>query len=170
MKALVAIMFILSSNVSIADTLTIKSGSVEWQAIGNPGLIKIDGEGGKPTGIITSANGKVSGTFECAMADFDTGIAMRTEHMRDKYLEVKKFPKAVLKLDPTAATGDVNWTGQLTIKGVTKPVKGTATITAASVNATFVVNLEDYPIGIPSFLGVTTAKDVTVKVKAEASK
>ena len=42
-------------------------------------------------------------------------------------------------------------------------------ITGSTVDATFKVSLADYPIGVPSFLGVTVAQDVTVHV-AGASK
>lgn len=33
-------------------------------------------------------------TFDVDLASIDTGIALRNEHMRDNFLETKKFPKA----------------------------------------------------------------------------
>jgi hypothetical protein len=36
-------------------------------------------------------------TFEVDLASFDTGIALRNDHMRDNFLETSKYPKAVFK-------------------------------------------------------------------------
>ncbi len=36
--------------------------------------------------------------FEVDLASIDTGIPLRNEHMRDNFLETKKFPKAVLNV------------------------------------------------------------------------
>lgn len=172
MKALLALVFglFVSSTLASAETLTIKGGSVTWQAVGNPGLVKIDGKGGKPTGSVSIDAGKASGTIECTMADFTTGIDKRDEHMREKYLQVATYSKASLKLDPVTASGEQDWTGQLTMKGVTKPVKGHAKFSGTDVEATFSVNLNDFNVGVPSFLGVTVAENVNVTVKAQASK
>jgi len=144
-------------------------GTASWQATGNPGMVKIDGEGGLVTGTVTRDGGKVAGTFECPLKDFQTGIDTRDHHMREKYLDTAKFPVAQLVLDPLAATGG-DWTGKLTLKGVTKPVKGTAKITGSAVDATFSIQLADYPIGVPSFLGVTVAQDVTIHITGASSK
>lgn len=159
--------FVLSTS-SFAATLTVTEGSVTWHALDSLGVTKIDGEGGKPTGTITKDGGKVSGTFECAMADFKTGIALRDAHMKEKYLVVDKYPKATLKLDPVADSGDVDWTGTLTLKDVTKPVKGKAHITANSVEATFSINTDDFNVGSPKFMGVQMGTTVDITVRAEA--
>ncbi len=164
--------FILNScigPVAHAVPVALKSGTVEWSAANALGTVKIKGTGGVPTGGVELVDGKASGTFECILATFDTGIALRNEHLRDKYLEVGKHPKAALTLDPAAiGTGDFDWSGKLTLKGETKPVKGKARLKGDDLWAEFVVNLDDFPaIGAPTWQGVVVDKDVTVTVKAK---
>ena len=38
-------------------------------------------------------------TFEIDLASIKTGIKMRDEHLREQYLETKKFPKAILTIE-----------------------------------------------------------------------
>ena len=38
-------------------------------------------------------------TFEIDLASIKTGIKMRDEHLRDQYLETKKFPTAILTIE-----------------------------------------------------------------------
>jgi polyisoprenoid-binding protein YceI len=122
--------------------------------------VKIHGTGG-------IAKGSIEEGFTCDMWDFDTDNDTRNKHMREKYLEVEKFPKAKLVLDRTVKPSEAfDWSGQLTIKKETKPVKGKATIKDGVLTATFTISLADYPsIGVPSWLGVTVAKNVEVTVK-----
>ena len=40
----------------------------------------------------------VEASFEVDLATIDTGIKLRDEHMRDNFLETKKYPKAIFKL------------------------------------------------------------------------
>lgn len=140
---------------------------VAFHAVGSPGFVTIDGKGAAATGTINQAGGKVEGKFSCDLSKLETGIALRDRHMREKYLEVGKYPKAELVLDQTtvpATGGTFPWTGKLTLHGQTKPVSGTATASGANFSATFTVTLSDYGVDIPAYLGVTVAKDVTVTV------
>jgi polyisoprenoid-binding protein YceI len=152
-----------------AQTLSITDGSVEWTAVSTLGVVKIKGVGGKPAGSVQIVDGKASGTFECLLATFDTDNALRNEHMRDKYLETLKYPKATLVLDPVAPSeSDFEWTGTLKLKGQTRPVKGKGRFKGGALWAELVVSLEDFPaVGIPSWQGVTVAKNVTITVRAK---
>ncbi len=150
-----------------AETLALK-GPVEWNGASAKGNVHVKGVGGVATGSVELEDGKASGTFECMLAAFDTDIAKRNEHMRDKYLETSKFPKAVLVLDPVAVSEAFAWTGKLTLKDQTKPVKGKATWKGGELWAEFVVDLNDFPaIGAPTWQGVFIDKDITVSVKAK---
>lgn len=153
----------------VASAVTLKNGKVEWTAVGNPGVVKITGQEGVLTGTIVVAGGLASGTFEVELAGFKTGIDLRDEHLKTKYLEVAKYPKAKLVMDPVAtSTADFDWKGQLTLKGNTKPVKGKARVDGGKLWATFDVVLSDYPeIGLPTWLGITVAKEVTVVVNSD---
>ena len=158
----------------------VKQSAVTFLAVGKPGFLRIRGEGGAVSGIADVKEGTVQGAFKVNMADFKTGIDMRDEHMKSKYLEVEKFPEAILQLDPIpvklAGKETVKFTGQFTLKGKTKPIKGEATLQTedatgrVAVEATFSILLTDYDVGIPSHLGIKVAEEVEVAVKFGATK
>lgn len=56
-------------------------------------------------------------TFDVDLASIDTGIELRNEHMRDNFLETKKFPKATFTVKNQAGVAGVLKDGQkMTIK------------------------------------------------------
>ena len=125
------ILFALCSTFAYGETF---KGTADWQATGNPGMVKIDGAGGKVTGTVERSGGKVAGTFDCQLNDFQTGIDTRDHHMREKYLETAKFPVAQLKLDPVG-TGDFDSVNEVELHGplrstgvwpVSLPARGTS--------------------------------------------
>ncbi len=160
-----------------AEKLDISNSSVSWVAMGNPGFLQIEGKSPKPLkGEIKKVGEKIDAEFDCDLTSFRSGIAMRDKHMHDKYFESAKFPVATIKIkafEPKPGIDQI-FDGDLTIKGVTKPVTGRVLIlknpNGLDIEARFNVNLTDYPIGVPSYLGVTVAKDVEVKVKLETLK
>ena len=107
----------------------------------------------------------------------DTGIGLRNEHLRENYLEVDKgpgFDTATLSeidlkgLNPDAPEGKGSFTGVLTLHGVTKTVTGAVDVRQAGgglrVKASFPVNLPDYSIRKPRYLGVGVKDTVQVEV------
>jgi polyisoprenoid-binding protein YceI len=170
----------LGSTLASADAWTIDPGKspVGFVAVGKPGFLKIKGEGAQLVGSATLDAGKLSGTFTVALARLTTGIDLRDEHMKEKYLEVAKFPDAALTIDPlsvNAGSGEYSFTGKLTIKGNSKPVAGLLELDLqserASGTAEFTVKISDYPeIGVPSHLGVTVAESVDVRLEFAATK
>jgi hypothetical protein len=154
----------LSSTICIGAEA--RTFDVSWQAQGNPGFVKIDGAGGKASCTVNTVPPYTGTTCDCALDAFDTGIEKRNQHMREKYLETGKWPKATLKVMSVA---DGKFSGFLTLKGKEKPVSGTAVISKdGQLEASFSISLDDYGVGVPSWLGVTVAKDVTVTVKGSA--
>lgn len=158
------------------------TGKVEFVAIGRPSAVKIHGEGSGLTSTLAFSQKSVQGHFDFPVDQFDTGIDMRTRHMKEKYLETGKFPKASLELtsvtlpqSPTE-TGfnvkDVPFQGNLTLHGVTKPVQGHFNAEAKSGKiagtADFDVKTTDFGIEIPKYLGITVADNVQVHVNFEA--
>ena len=156
-------------------------GTVVFLAVGQPSAIKIEGKGEGAAGelIVRKASGKflATGRLEFNLETLDTGIAMRTRHMKEKYLETGKHPKALLELDALeipvalaqgAGESATNFTGKLTLHGVQKQVSGTATLkrdtTSVNAQSRFKINLEDFAIDIPKFAGVTVAREVDVSV------
>ncbi len=150
--------------------------SVKFLAVGNPSAIRIQGEAKTLESEKTEWKaGKFSGIFHLPMDQLETGISMRDKHMKEKYLETGKYPKADLAIDACEMKADAESTcaANLTLHGVTKPVSlKVKTATAGSmlkVNADFVLKLTDYQIALPTFANIKVAEDVTVQVETETA-
>jgi len=132
------------------------------------------------TGSLTAGAGQ-AGTLDGSLAvdlrTIDTGISLRNDHLREKYLEVDKgqgYDKAVLTtvalkgVSADMPEGKGSFTGSLTLHGVTKSVTGPVEIRKAGsgmrVRASFPVNLPDYNIPEPRYLGVGVKNTVQVDV------
>lgn len=153
-------------------------GKVAFDAVGKPKMLKIHGEGTKPTGQMTVENGKVSGQASFDLNTLDTGIDLRNKHMKEKYLETAKHPKATfelveIKLPNPLPKGDFQqdapFKGKLTVKGVTKEVSGMAKLSKEGPKLTgkveFGTTVKSYNIDLPSFAGITMADEVNVVVE-----
>jgi polyisoprenoid-binding protein YceI len=162
--------FLSSPYVAQANQWTVDTAasSVVWTAVGNPGFLEIKGEGAKLSGeVVLAPDASFLGVFTVALTEVKTGIALRDEHMHGKYLETAKFPTASLKLKE-GFKGSGKWCGDLTVKGVTKPVCGDGKVetlgAGKKADLKFTMKVADYPIGIPTYLGVTMAETVDVAV------
>lgn len=157
------------------------SGSVEFHATGHPSALKIVGKGMSPKGSFTMKGKVVSGSAHFELTSLDTGIDMRTRHMKEKYLEVQKFPEATLTLTkmelPQDFSGDASFSqvpfiGKLSLHGVEHVVTGTADVSRhgnqATVSANFGLKIADYAIALPNFAGITMADDVQIAVQSTA--
>lgn len=176
MKAMIMFTLLCLYQVSAqAVLLKPKSGEVKFTAIGKPGFLKIRGEsaGNKPDGFIEVNNDSLVGEFTFDLKSLKTGIDLRDEHMKDKYLEVAKYPTAKLVIKPLSITEsdlDKNlkkdFSGSLTLHGVTKEISGSAEYSGSSKNlvAQFKVELSDFGIAIPEHLGVKVSKTAEVEV------
>lgn len=163
MKILFATIFttILMSGAFAQD---IKKCNVTFRATGSPGFITIDGEAKSPCqGELVSSQNMTSQKIVLDLKKLETGISLRDRHMKNKYLEVKKYPEAILTNFSTDGQG--SFKGTLNLHGVKKEVVGKYTKNGKDIDANFEVKLSDFAIKIPSFMGVTVAENVTVKVK-----
>lgn len=138
---------------------------VSFFAEGSPGALDIEGKGA----VLALADDGTTLTFTVPWDSITTGIDLRDDHMKNKYLQVSQFPtvslavpKAEVKLpaDGSAATtGTV--TGQFTAHGVTRPVQVNYTINLTKagyrVVARFNYNVSEHGIEVPSYLGVTVS-------------
>lgn len=153
----------------------VASGDLKFVAVGKPGFIKISGESKDlpPTGFFQIQDGQVSGEFELALKQLDTGIGLRNDHLKEKYLEVHKFPKALLKINSfqlpkSGLTVHVRsqFHGLLTLHGVQKNVTGFAEFFPDRKNLTaqFELKLSEFDIQIPQYMGVTVSEKVEVQM------
>ena len=103
--------------VSEADLETIHGVTHKLQ-----GSVRIDGSGQRVS----------TGTLKIGVRALDTGIALRDEHLRsDTWLDARRFPWITLAIKSAVEGKDGrtwDWTGDLTIKGVTRRVRGKARI------------------------------------------
>jgi hypothetical protein len=106
-----------------------------------------------------------------------TGIDLRDHHMRDKYLEVGKFPNAELTVDRKSLklSGDASADAPATLKmhgqsrAVTIHYTSHANGSVFQVSGSVHVDMTDYGIEQPSYLGVKVKPDVDVSVRFDAS-
>ncbi len=146
MKLITTIFLVVGSILTLTEnsapvTVNMSESNVTWHAS------KVTGShfGNVPiaSAKMDYANGKITGgTFEMDMANLtvedikDAGSNEKlTGHLKsDDFFSVAKFSKSTLKITNVKSTGGNNYsiTGDLTIKGITKPVTFPATVTASN--------------------------------------
>lgn len=177
----VALTALSASSVAMAATqkLSVDSGSTTFLAVGRPSLLKIHGEGSGPRGELTVENGTVQGSLEMDLQTLKTGVEMRDDHMKNKYLEVGKYPKAVLKVSGIKMPPmdqlpkELPFEGTLTLHGETQPIKsGKVTLSKdgekIKFTAKFQTSIPEFKIEIPSYAGIKVAENVDVEVNSTA--
>lgn len=123
---------------------------------------------------VVEAAGDVAVTVP--LAHLTTGISLRDEHMRTKYLEVPTYPQAVLHVAraalalPKEAPAASSFVGALTLHGVTRNVTVSCTARRLTdglyaVAATTALDMRDFNIAVPSYLGVAVKPNVTLDVR-----
>ncbi len=114
-------------------------------------------------------------TIRVPLAHLATGIGLRDHHMREKYLEVGKYPNADLVVDrasvKTEGSGDAQ--GTMTIHGKSKRVSFhyAAHHAGGKVDVTGRAHIDfrDFGIKVPSYLGVTVKPDIDIDVHFAAT-
>jgi polyisoprenoid-binding protein YceI len=115
------------------------------------------------------------------LAGLQTGIGLRDKHMREKYLQVDKYPDAVLelpwsgvKLPGDGQTGEGSAPGKMTLHGKSKDVQVKYRIvrtgTRYQVTGNVPLNLKDYDIDVPSYMGVTIQPDIDASASFNAER
>lgn len=178
LTSILAVVFTLSAFTPPAGKLV--SSKVQIKFFSTTPAEDIQATNNTAVSTINTETGEV--VFSVPMQGFEFEKALMQKHFNsDKFLDTKQFPKSKLKAIITnIATIDLakdgtysaNIEGELTIKGVTKPIKekGTLTVKGGKIEAQskFNVTLADYGItflsGKPSS---NIAKTVEVTVHAE---
>ena len=153
---------LFTRNANVAFDATSKSSPERVEAKTNTGTLVID----VPTGKVEAA---------VLMKSFQFEKALMQEHFNENYVESSKFPKATFKgkIDDAAkvnftkdGTYKVSLTGDLTMHGITKPVKAPVTFTVKSGKVTgqtdFTVVLKDYGISVPTVVSDKLASEAKV--------
>jgi len=115
-------------------------------------------------------------TFKVPIAPIDTGIGLRDRHLREM-LEAEKFPDVILRIPLSELTfpkerqpAEGTAKGDLTLRGQSRPVEVHYRAELAAGGVTKVqgalqLDIRDFEIKSPSYLGVTVAPVVEVKVE-----
>lgn len=140
----------------------------------------------KVTGTIVyndSAPEKSSVEATVAIVSVNSGNDMRNGHLLDaehNFFDSAKFPTATFKSTVWKKTGDSSFdvTGDLTIKGVTKPTvfkvsllgigQGMGGSTVSGWEANAVINKGDFGVSGPAMLGKALGNEVTLSIGIEA--
>lgn len=179
MKSILIVLGLAGATGVAADTWSVRQGDVRVicpMTIGGSFDAKTTALSGAVT---TSATGSPTfdGSFAVDLRTLDTGIGLRNEHLRDKYLEVNSgpgFDTATLSeidlkgFSPGAPEWNGSFAGLLTLHGTSRTITGTADVRQAGgtlrAKASFPVRLSDYSIHKPRYLGIGVKDTVRVEV------
>ena len=152
---------------AVAEAKLARAGAstVTFTAAG-PGGMKIVGT---TNDLDVNDDGQTLAIF-VPLANLTTGISLRDKHMKEKYLQVPSFPTATLKVARTSVqtNAEADIPGTMVIHGHEHPVtvhfKTHANGATIDVDGGAHVNMNDYAIEVPSYLGVTVKPDVELAV------
>lgn len=184
-KNITAVLFLVLGLCSWAGAqeVAIQKGRTEFVAVGKPAMLKIRGETQGPQGNLTFKDVKVSGNIKLDLQGLNTGIDLRDEHMKKRYLEVEKHPVAELTLQDFTLpmkvseikkkVADQKFNAMLKLHGISKPVDGTYEVEPQGknlkVHASYHIKLSDFNIDIPSYAGLKVADSVDIETFFEVA-
>lgn len=135
----------------------------------------IEGDPDSPAGAI--------GEVTVELASVNTGADMRDNHLRSSdFFEADKHPKMTWRLTGMEKTGADTYTvrGDLTLKGVTRPLTLEATLDGRmpdpfggderlAVSATGTINRKDFGVNWDGVMGSVPVAGDTIKIEIEAA-
>jgi hypothetical protein len=171
---LAAVGVLCSSLAAHAKLVNVAGPEVSFTLIGPAGM-KIVGNGSALRVLDEGSAVKIS----VPLAGMKTGISIRDKHMHEKYLETANFPttelqvaRSALKI-PAAGAVTQDTTGLLLLHGKSKSVAfhyNCARIGGQlKVQGTMHLNMNDFGIQVPSYLGVTVKPDVDIAAQFEVT-
>lgn len=176
-RLLILFLFFLVLTVSgktVAQSFKTENGNVEF--LSKASLNEFTGKSSDLNGLIDLDKNLLD--FFVDLNTIKTGIGLRDRHMRENYLETKKFPYAEF-------TGQINSpkeltkgqsikvtaTGKFKVHGIEREIEVPGTITlinenSIQLNATFKILLSDYQIAIPTIVFYELAEEQIVTINA----
>jgi len=163
----------------VASTISLVAGAalsntgrarVRFTAIGPAGMKIV----GKTSELQIVDDGKMV-MVKVPLRHLKTGIGLRDRHMRDKYLEVGRYPdtrlavaRSALQAPEDGASVEGDATGRLTLHGQTHGVRFHYRARndggVYHVSGSLRLNMKDYGITVPSYFGVSVKPVVRVGV------
>lgn len=140
-------------------------------------LLDVSSENGNASGSLMIRDGLITGKAVVDIGYFKTGSGVHDYLLKNRFLEVAKFPKATFEIVaikmqkrfPYGRFFVATFLGNLTIRGVTKTVSGIAKLTrngsSLKGEVDFGTTITGHKIHLPKFPGVLIQDDVRVKVE-----
>jgi polyisoprenoid-binding protein YceI len=166
--------FFFITNASFGQTFLTEAGSVNF--LSKAPLSEFNGVSDKLHGYIDLSKNVLD--FYVDLNTLETGIGLRDKHMRDNYLETKKFPFAEftgkMTSVPSLTTGSASSViavGKFKIHGVEKEVEVRGKLVKNSTGelelaAEFDILLSDYDIPVPTLVFYELAEKQFVTIQA----
>lgn len=177
-KTILFIALLFSGIVLFAQKKTTTSATIQFDA--TTSIDKLPkAENKTAIASIDTKSGAIA--FEAAIKNFAFSNPRIQEHFNNaNWMDSEKYPAAIFKGNVTNISTvnftkdgayNVNVEGELTLRGVTKPLKTTATVVVNgnTINTTagFSIKLEDYGISGPAIGAGKVAKEPAITVKAD---
>ncbi|MBC7754626.1 MAG: YceI family protein [Moraxellaceae bacterium] len=180
---LFSVLILILTSISLAEPGAVldfakANNKTMFKATGRPAMIKINGEDQGPSGQIKLNDGELNGTLTLNLDGLTTKIDLRDEHMKNKYLEIAKYPDAQIIFKKTKSgfkltdaenkSQNLVMTAEFQLRGKTLPIQLTADLTkklnSVTGQARFTIKASDYLDTLPSYAGIKVADEVEVIV------
>lgn len=153
---------IISSLLLTANAST--AGTCEGHGEAIIGSLEFDITSCKVVGNLVEKSGYLSGVFTVDLRKLDTGLDKRNEHMRDKYLNVSKYPKAKFVLDPLKI-GSPTFSGKFTMHGKTNKIGGVVIdASKKTLKVNFDLDVTKYGIKKPGYKNFVIGQHINLSV------
>lgn len=166
---------VLFSNIGFSQKYFSKTGEISFYS--HTPMEDIEAESHSANTVYDAATGAIQ--WAVLIKSFEFEKALMQEHFNENYMESTKYPKAQFKgvianYEDIKLTADGTYTaevsGDLTIHGVTQPVKTKATfkVLNGSISAESSLNVlvADYGISIPAVVKDNIAKEIAITIKS----
>jgi len=170
---IIAVAIVLLSITAHAQRYMTRNGNISF--FSEAPLENIEAHNKQVNAAFDASNGEL--VFRVLMKSFEFEKALMQEHFNENYVESHKFPNASftgkvtnlseINLDK-AGTYPAKVEGELTIRGISKPVKETGTFEVKGDDLTgkcvFTIKLSDYNITIPRAVVNNISETIEIKV------
>ena len=147
---------VYAANVgAVVDVVLIPAGDFKAKTDDVKGTATLAGDTVKAENIIVPLKG------------LNSGIKLRDDHTKKKYLEIEKFPDAVLvKAEGKGGNGK----GRIRIRNIEKDIAGTYKVEGSHLTAEFPLKLSDFGIVGIKYMGVGVDDNVKIHVTVPLKK
>ncbi|MFN4026813.1 MULTISPECIES: YceI family protein [Flavobacterium] len=170
MKRVILMILLLLTCAVFSQKMVTRSGEIKFDATVPGALEEVIGTNKTVSGVFDKATGDI--VVQAMVKSFKFKAPLMEEHFNENYMESDKLPKATFKgkiIGYNGKSGTYDVEGDLTIHGVTNPIKTKITLTGEGdklvLSGTFVVKLADYKIDVPSLAKKTLATTAKIVMK-----